>query len=375
MRTPILGLFFALASAASAAAQSPFVLPIDQPASNFSWSGTTSLGPIVGNPSTAFQMAGQSALAVVTNPGTFTITGVLFNGGDAYTVPDLHGKINNPLPFLPPLATIDVLGMHIAVDAPQTSVDGLGNFTATVTVTATAGSLVVTPLGGSQTTTPLAGNQSAPSSQAGTITYSGGSLHLVIPINNQFNFVDPTTGITGSITVTGTLHANAGAPMVSLCDPGLNGVPACPCANPPSGSARGCNNSSATGGAQLSASGLASLSSDTLHFSTSGEKPTATSVLLQGSVVSNGAVFGQGVRCVSGTLKRLYQATAVAGSISVPPPAGPSVSARSAALGDVLGSGAVRSYAVYYRDPIVLGGCPAASSFNVTQTGQVTWLP
>ncbi len=150
---------------------------------------------------------------------------------------------------------------------------------------------------------------------------------------------------------------------------------ACPCGNPPAGPAHGCDNSSLTGGAQLGANGLASLSADTLHFSTSGEKPSATSILLQGTTTSSGAVFGQGVRCAAGTLKRLYQTTAVAGAISVPAPGDASVSARSAALGDTLVSGAPRSYAVYYRDPLVLGGCPAASSFNVTQTGQVTWLP
>jgi hypothetical protein len=32
-------------------------------------------------------------------------------------------------------------------------------------------------------------------------------------------------------------------------------------------------------------------------------------------------------------------------------------------------------YLVYYRDPIVLGGCPASSTFNATQTGMVTWSP
>ena len=28
---------------------------------------------------------------------------------------------------------------------------------------------------------------------------------------------------------------------------------------------------------------------------------------------------------------------------------------------------------VYYRDPNVLGGCPASSTFNSTQTGRVDW--
>jgi hypothetical protein len=34
-----------------------------------------------------------------------------------------------------------------------------------------------------------------------------------------------------------------------------------------------------------------------------------------------------------------------------------------------------RYYGVYYRDPIPLGGCPAASGFNVTQQLDVLWHP
>jgi hypothetical protein len=41
----------------------------------------------------------------------------------------------------------------------------------------------------------------------------------------------------------------------------------------------------------------------------------------------------------------------------------------------VIQAGESRWYLVYYRDPIVLGGCPATSTFNATQTGQVTWWP
>jgi hypothetical protein len=28
---------------------------------------------------------------------------------------------------------------------------------------------------------------------------------------------------------------------------------------------------------------------------------------------------------------------------------------------------------VYYRDPVVLGGCPATSTFNITQQLAVLW--
>ena len=51
------------------------------------------------------------------------------------------------------------------------------------------------------------------------------------------------------------------------------------------------------------------------------------------------------------------------------------VSARSAALGLPLQPGHTYTYLVYYRDPVVLGGCPATSTYNATQTGSMTWWP
>jgi len=166
--------------------------------------------------------------------------------------------------------------------------------------------------------------------------------------------------------------------FTSLCDAGMLGVLACPCANPPAGLGQGCDNSSATGGAILSASGPAYLSDDHLLFVVAGEKPTAASILLQGDAfVSAGASFGQGVRCVGGQLKRLYVRNAVGGSLSLPNAAlgDPSVSARSFALGDPIQAGQSRWYLMYYRDPTVLGGCSALNTFNATQTGEISWNP
>jgi len=166
--------------------------------------------------------------------------------------------------------------------------------------------------------------------------------------------------------------------FVSVCDPGLGLHADCPCSNPPASRTRGCDNSSATGGAVLSASGVTHLSADTLVFTTSGEKPKALSIVLQGNgFVPDGVAYGQGIRCTGGALKRLYAKSALAGSITAPDfGAGDlSVSAQSAAKGDLIQPGQPRWYTVYYRDPIVLGGCPSSSTFNATQTGQVTWSP
>jgi Tol biopolymer transport system component len=166
--------------------------------------------------------------------------------------------------------------------------------------------------------------------------------------------------------------------FTSSCDPGAGGVIACPCSNPPGASGRGCDNSSGTGGASLAASGVAYLSMDSLVFTTSGERSTAFSILLQGTTSpAAGLVYGQGVRCVGGSLKRLYSKAASGGSITAPSfgAGDPPVSVRSAAQGDMIQPGTSRWYLVYYRDPNVLGGCPASSTFNATQTGRIDWSP
>ena len=166
--------------------------------------------------------------------------------------------------------------------------------------------------------------------------------------------------------------------FTSLCLPGAGGVISCPCSNPPTVSGRGCNNSAGTNGALLSAAGIAYLSADSLVFTTYGERASALSIVLQGTaVLPTGAVYGQGVRCVGGTLKRLYTKTASLGSITAPNfgAGDATVSARSAALGNPILPGTDRWYLVYYRDGVVLGGCPSTSKFNTTQTGKVFWGP
>jgi len=159
---------------------------------------------------------------------------------------------------------------------------------------------------------------------------------------------------------------------VSLCSPGQGGVVACPCANPPSGLGRGCNNSSGAGGAVLSATGFASVSNDQVRFTTFAEYPTALSVVVQGkALVSAGKVFGEGVSCVGGVIKRLRSKNAVAGSILYPDGIEAKVSVRSAALNDPLSPGMTRWYMVYYRDPQL--SCTGEPNFNATQTLEVLW--
>jgi hypothetical protein len=147
---------------------------------------------------------------------------------------------------------------------------------------------------------------------------------------------------------------------------------ACPCGN--NGLVgHGCENSAATGGALLSATG--STSPDTMVLTSSSELPSVLSIFLQGSAnLTSGAVFGDGVRCVNSNLKRLFTHNASGGSVSAPSGSDLSITARSAALGDTIAPGSLRYYQTYYRDP-VLSFCanPPGNSWNVSSGIQIQW--
>jgi len=167
-------------------------------------------------------------------------------------------------------------------------------------------------------------------------------------------------------------------PLVSFCDPGAAGVVACPCGNAPSGPDRGCNNfGAATGGATLTGAGVASVSADTFVLTCRDEDPSAFSAVLQGTAaIATGTGFGAGVRCVGGTLKRMYTGSASSGAFQRPRAGDPSVSQRSAALGDPIQPGQHRYYLVYYRDPLAAGPCAdPAKTFNASQSGNLAWGP
>jgi hypothetical protein len=179
-----------------------------------------------------------------------------------------------------------------------------------------------------------------------------------------------TRQVTGNSDIYGGLYDSG--TVVNYCYPGANFVQGCPCNNAPTVNG-GCNNSINTGGAILNALGTQSLSSDTFSFTQTGELGSSLSIFLQGNAdVVLGTTFGDGVRCVGGTLKRLYHHNASSGTVSAPVGADLAVSARSAQLGDTIAPCSSRFYQVYYRDPN-LGFC--ASGFNVGNGVKALWLP
>ncbi len=168
------------------------------------------------------------------------------------------------------------------------------------------------------------------------------------------------------------VHEIGSQTLVPFCF-GDSTASACPCGN--YGAAfHGCGNSSSSNGALLAADGAPSLSADTLVLASSGEVPGVSSILLQGSSSVSPSPFGDGQRCVGGNLKRLSILGATGDTASFPPAGGPSISAASLARGDALGTGAVRYYQVYYRDPSTTF-CPAPSgnAWNISSGMTVVW--
>jgi hypothetical protein len=190
----------------------------------------------------------------------------------------------------------------------------------------------------------------------------------------RIGFTDSTTGIfSGHFTGFGASYF---PPGTSYCA-GDGSLPTpCPCAN--TGQVgRGCENSIATGGAHLTSFGGASLSDDTVVLTSSGERPTSISILLQGTTnIAAGVTYGDGVRCVGGILKRITTRNAVDGTLAYPLAGDPSISARSATLGNPITSGSMRYYQTYYRDGTAsFCPMPPGNTFNVSNGQIIQWFP
>jgi hypothetical protein len=145
---------------------------------------------------------------------------------------------------------------------------------------------------------------------------------------------------------------------------------ACPCGN--SGApGRGCANSI---GQSALLTAVGTTTPDSVVLSVTGELPAAFSLFLQGTANVGPFQYGDGLRCVGGTFKRLYSKNAIGGNVAAPQGAELSITARSAALGDPIPAGATRYYLVSYRDPNpAFCPDPPGSTFNATNSISIVW--
>lgn len=208
--------------AASAVAQDAIPFTIDASASQFTFAGNTTLGPIVGNPNT-FGLSG-GALVRVTKGTTQPVESVRFvNGLGAVVMPDIMATIPNPLPFLPPLASVTITGMVLTLRSDVAFVDASGNFTANVTTTALSGLTTVVPLTGAPTTTDLTGSESLPTTVVGSISVVGTTTRIEAPLSTGFSFTDAASGISANVTLTGLVAADYDGPApTNYCTAAVN---------------------------------------------------------------------------------------------------------------------------------------------------------
>ena len=144
----------------------------------------------------------------------------------------------------------------------------------------------------------------------------------------------------------------------------------CPCGNFGS-TGRGCDNS-VTSGVKLVVDG--SVQPDQVTLGATDVIPSTLCLFFQArAVLGTPVAFGDGVRCIGGQLERLGVNAAPAGLARYPGVGDPSISARSAALGDPIQSGTYRYYQLYYRDPDPAFCNPAPATFNASNAVMVAW--
>ena len=187
-----------------------------------------------------------------------------------------------------------------------------------------------------------------------------------------------TSSALGQFQVTETGGSTCATPVTYYCFGDGTGT-ACPCGNT-GATGNGCGNGINANGANLAASGIASVSGDTWLLSGSGV-PNGPGLYFQGANQLGGGLgvlFGDGLRCTGGNVIRLGIVIAAGNASTYPsgvtPPNNIPISVKGFAT-----AGAVINYQLWYRDSTDTGGGPGSfctpSAFNMSNAVNVTWTP
>ncbi len=222
-------------------------------------------------------------------------------------------------------------------------------------------------LGGNGSSNPVGTRWWIPSvdyGQPGTGRASNGNLE-VQPLGSCID-MDPLAEAMYLRLFSDACGALAGEPFCT----GDGSATPCPCGNSsPPLNHEGCRNSiNGVNGGRFEATGLASISGDTVILKAL-RLPATTSVLFfQGTTRQGGglgSVFGDGLRCAGGSVMRLGTQLASAGEAAYPGSADPAVAAQ----GGVASPG-TRTYQAWYRNSAAY--CTAAV-FNLTNGWEIAW--
>jgi hypothetical protein len=159
----------------------------------------------------------------------------------------------------------------------------------------------------------------------------------------------------------------AGAPF---CSGDGNGT-LCPCSNSsPALNREGCTHAfNGVNGGRLEGTGMPSLSADSVQLTALRLPPNVSVLFFQGVTRTNGGlgdVFGDGLRCASGAVRRLGTRSASSiGEAAYPPAGGPTISMQGS-----IGSPGSRTYQAWYRNSAVY--C-TPSTFNLSNGWEIAW--
>ncbi len=156
----------------------------------------------------------------------------------------------------------------------------------------------------------------------------------------------------------------------SFTDACEGAVATCPCGNVGAPLA-GCASSSQPLGALLQAIGAPSVSADTIVLQASRVVANTSALFAQSATAPTTAtapVFGDGVRCLSGTITRLATRQASGTSVQLGVPGDPKISV----IGVLPQAGGTRFYEIFYRNAAPF--C-SLSTFNSSNSIRIVWTP
>ena len=220
-------------------------------------------------------------------------------------------------------------------------------------------------------------------------TRSGGSWgepqHLIASDSAPFSYFGSGVSVSGERLLIGAFggygagHSSGKAYVytrtttgVGYCfgDPG-SGTP-CPCNNDNDGSVpgSGCDNGVFASGAELTGSGVPSVSHDSVVLQTTGLEPNNTGLYFQADNAMNGGdgvAFGDGLRCAGGNLVRLQIRFCDAAGVS-------NTTIPIGTKGGVE-PGDTRRYQCWYRNQSTPACGLGVNEFNLSNGFEVIWFP